>query len=185
MFTNIHTTHLLNYLRYSVDYDSHETGDGDSAVIRVNNRTTIVSPFDDYSYRGSALADLCLYNYCFLVYKDKKHDCGLPFESVHPQHANHRQFVRRGKPAIPTLLGKSRFLRPDSPDEAIKSTHFCLVSAVFVPWSHEQPLTKSPTMSWEEFFRSRGETLAPRILRYISNLALLHKSKEEARIDQL
>ena len=40
-------------------------------------------------------------------------------------------------------------------------------------------------MSWEELFRTKEKTLSPRILRYIGNLALLHKSKEEARINQL
>ena len=95
VFSNIHTTHLLNYLKYSSANDSSEEIDsGDSTVVRVHNRTTIVSPFDDYSCRGSALADFCLYDYCSLVYKDKKRDCGLPFESAHPQHATHRQFVR-------------------------------------------------------------------------------------------
>ena len=40
-------------------------------------------------------------------------------------------------------------------------------------------------MSWEEFFQTKEETLPLRILWHISNLMLLHKSKEEARIDQL
>ena len=187
VFSNMHTTHLLNYyLKYSGANDSpEETGSRDSAIVRVHNRTTIVSQFDDYSCRGSAMADFCLYDYCSLVYKDKKRDCGLSFESMHPQHATHRQFVRQGKPAIPTLLGKLLFLRPDSTDEVVRNAHFSLVSAVFVPWSHDHPHAKSHTMSWEEFFRTKEETLPPRISRHISNLALLHKSKEEARIDQL
>ena len=183
VFSNIHTTHLLNYLKCSDD-DSEETS-GDSAVVRVHHRTTIVSLFDDYSYRGSFLGNLCLYDYCSLVYKDKKNDCGLPFESAHPQHDTHRQFIRHGKPAIPTLLGKLLFLRPDSTDEIVRNEHFCLVSALFIPWNHDQALAKSPALSWEEFFRSREQSIPPRILRYIGNLALLHKSKEEARVDQL
>ena len=93
VFSNMHTTHLLNYLKYSGAYDSQESGCGDSAVVRVHNRTTIVSLFDDYSYRGSALGNLYLYDYCSLVYKYKKYDSGPSFESVHPQHATHRQFV--------------------------------------------------------------------------------------------
>ena len=183
VFSNIHTTHLLNYLKCS-DNDSEESS-GDSAVVRVHHRTTIVSLFDDYSCRGSSLANLCLYDYCSLVYKDNKNDCGLSFESAHPQHETHRQFVRNARPAIPTLLGKLLFLRPDSTDEAIRNEHFCLVSALFIPWSHDQALAKSPVQSWEEFFRTREQSLSFRILRYIGNLALLHKSKEEARINQL
>jgi len=131
VFSNIHTTHLLNYLKYFSD-DSHETS-GDSTVVRVHNRTTIVSPCDDYTYRGSPLANLCLYDYCSLVYKDKKADCGLSFESMHPQHVTHRQFVRYEKVTISTLLGKLLFLRSDSTDASVRSEHFYLVSALFVP----------------------------------------------------
>jgi len=159
MCGNIHTTHLLNYLKYFSD-ESQEAR-GDLAVVRVHHKITIVSPFDNYAYRGLALANLCLYDYCSLIYKDKKDDCGLSFESMHPQHTTHQQFVRNGKLAIPTLLGKSLFLRLDSTDEAIRSGHFCLVSALFVPWSHDQNLTKLPTISWEEFFRTREQTLSP------------------------
>jgi len=40
-------------------------------------------------------------------------------------------------------------------------------------------------MSWETFFSTQKLLISPRILRYIDNLALLHKSTEEAHIDQL
>jgi hypothetical protein len=37
--------------------------------------------------------------------------------------------------AIPTLLGKLLFLRPDSTDAAVRNQHFYLVLTLFVPWS--------------------------------------------------
>src|SRR5579859_5484676 len=39
--------------------------------------------------------------------------------------------------------------------------------------------------SWEDVFSVKKSLLSPQILRHIDNLSLLHKSKEEAQIDQL
>jgi hypothetical protein len=54
----------------------------------------------------------------------------------------------QGKPAISTLLGKLMFLRPDSIDEAVRSEHLCLLSAVFISWDRDQALVISPILSW-------------------------------------
>jgi hypothetical protein len=83
------------------------------------------------------------------------------------------------------LLGRLLFLRPDSGDEAVREDHFCLVTGLFVPWNYSQSPRKPANESWERFFSSKKSHLSPRVLRYIDNLALLHKSKEEAHIDQL
>jgi PIF1-like helicase/Helitron helicase-like domain at N-terminus len=186
IFENIHTTHLLNYMKIlnGAEDELTLTNLGDSSIVHVRNKPTIVSPFDDYAHRGPSLASMCMYDYVSLVYKSDEAG-GLPFDSSHPQHLTHRQFVRKTITAIPTLLGKLLFLRPDSDDEVARSNHFCIVSALFVPWSQNQPLQKLPETSWEEFFSCHQPALLPRLLRYIDNLALLHKSKAEAQIDQL
>ena len=91
---------------------------GDSSIVRVHNKPTIVYLFDDYAHRGPHLADMCLYDYCSLVYKSKNAG-SIHFEPSHPQHLTHQQFVRKTNIAIPTLLGKLLFLRPDSGDEDV------------------------------------------------------------------
>ena len=185
-FENIYTTHLLNHLKIvNGERDEIATMDmGDSSIVQVRNRATIISVFDDYTHRGPDLADMCLYDYCVLVYKSKNAG-GLPYESAHPQHLIYRQFVRKQTVAIPTLLGRLLFLRPDSGDEAVREDHFCLVTGLFVSWNNSQSPRKPANESWERFFSSKKSHLSPRVLRYIDNLALLHKSKEEAHIDQL
>lgn len=193
IFENIHTTHLLNYLKkFDAVHDEDElwtTDMGESSIVRVRNRTTLVSLFDDYAHRGPSLADMCLYDYCSLVYKspisNSRHPGGHPFDSAHPQHTTYRQFVRKNSAAVPTLLGKLLFLRPDSGDEDVRTEHFCILRGVFVPWSYSDPPRKPSDVSWESLVSREMTRLPPRTLRYIDNLALLHKSKEEAHIDQL
>ena len=102
--------------------------------------------------------------------------------TAHKQYHTHRQFFT--DPAIPTLLGRILFVRKNSPDQDVRSQYFCLVSALFIPWSHTNPL-KLPDVSWEDTFYERLPTLSSRIRRYIDNLDLVHKSKEESQIDRL
>jgi ATP-dependent DNA helicase PIF1 len=185
-FENIYTTHLLNHLKaYNNEKDGLIPTDlGDSSIIRTRNTDSIVALFDDYAHRGSSLADMCLYDYCSLVYKSDDAG-GIPFDEGHPLQKSYRQFVRKDGAFIPTLLGRLLFLRPDSEDESVRSDYFCLLSGLFLPWSRQQPPVKPVANSWEEFYSTKRNILSPRILRYIDNLSLLHKSKEEAQIDQL
>lgn len=185
-FQNIHTTHLLNHLKAlnNGQDDLTLTDMGDSSILRVQNSVVLLSLFDDYAHRGPSLANMCLYDYVSLVYKSTNQG-GIPFDSAHPQHATNRQFIRKETAAIPTPLGKLFFLRPDSDDESVRNEYFCLVSGLFIPWTHDQPPVKPSTDSWEEFFSVKKEFVSPRLLRHIDNLALLHKSKVEAQIDRL
>jgi hypothetical protein len=186
IFENIYTTHLLNHMKAynNGQNDLIPTDLGDSSIIRIRNTVSIVALFDDYAHRGPSLGNMCLYDYCSLVYRS--YDAGgIPFDEGHPLQKSCRQFVRKEKEAIPTLLGRLLFLRPDSDDESVRSDYFCLLSGLFLPWSREQPPVKPVGDSWEVFFAGKRDSLSPRLLRNIDNLALLHKSKEEAHIDQL
>lgn len=115
MFSNIHTTFLLNYLKYSSD-DLQETLGG-SMIVRLHNRTTVVVPFDDYA---SPLANLCL---------DKTADCHLNRRISVPLIVN----LFGAEKTIQTLLGKLLLLQADSTDAAVGSEDFCLISTLFVP----------------------------------------------------
>src|SRR5579859_1027972 len=185
-FQNIHTTHLLNHVKAlnSGQDDLTPTDMGDSSILRVRNSVILLSLFDNYAHRGPSLANMCLYDYVSLVYKSTNQG-GIPFDSAHPQNATNRQFIRKETAAIPTLLGKLLFLRPDSDDESVRNEYFSLVSRLFIPWTGDQPPVKASTDSWEKFFSVKKEFLPPRLLRHIDNLTLLHKSKVEAQIDQL
>jgi hypothetical protein len=37
--------------------------------------------------------------------------------------------------------------------------------------------------TWRQFFENEQESMDPRIVRYIANLRMLHKSAEEAKLD--
>jgi hypothetical protein len=152
-FQNIYTTHLLNHLQgYNDGKDDLLHMDlGDLSIVRVRNTVSIVSLFDDYSHRGTSLADMCLYHYCSLVYKSTN-GCGIPFDEGHPLQKSYRQFIRKDTATIPMLLGRLLFLQPDLEDELVRSNYFCLLSGLFLPWSHEQPPVKSVDDLWKHFF---------------------------------
>src|SRR5579859_6533532 len=162
--------------------DSPQDDTPQSEIVALKGQFVLISKFDDYALRGDDLAKCCLYDYCSLFYKKKTQSSGFSFHEGHKQHHSHHQFF--SDPTIPTLLGRILFVRKDSPDRDVRSQYFRLVCALFVPWSHTNPL-KRPEVSWEDLFHERLPTLPSRIRRYIDNLDLLHKSKEESRIDRL
>ena len=215
IFRKVHTTQLLKYITFtygddpsadlsidlpadpsadpsansSVDEDedpapisSQDDPEPQSEIITSKGQFTLVSKFDDYALRGDDLAECCLYDYCSLFYKKKTQSGGFTFHDDHKQSHTHRQFYT--DPAIPTLLGKLLFVHKNSSDPEIRRQYFALVSALFIPWSHTNPL-KRPDVSWEHTFYEHLPTLSSRIRRYIDNLDLLHKTKEESRIDRL
>ena len=162
--------------------DSPQEDEPQSEIVASKGQFALLSKFDDYALRGHDLAECCLYDYCSLFYKKKAQSGGFSFDDSHKQYHTHRQFFT--DPAIPTLLGRILFVRKNSPDQDVRSQYFCLVSALFIPWSHTDPL-KLPDVSWEDTFYERLPTLSSRVRRYIDNLDLVHKSKEESRIDRL
>ena len=83
---------------------------------------------------------------------------------------------------MPTLLGKLLFVKPDSKDEKKREDYYCLIASLFFPWSQKQS-PKSSDESWEQFIEAHQNGLSFRLQRIIYNLTLLHKSKEETRID--
>src|SRR5579859_5179523 len=201
VFQNLHTTRLLEHLRPSrrtvtTQPDdrllSPEDRQGDDnpfdAQVVVDKRYRMLSAFEDYACRGDALDGYCLYDYHSLVYKKAGRTGGLIFASRHPQHTTYRQFLRAGRPAIPTLLGKLLFLTPHAIEPQKREDYFCILAGLFFPWSCDSPLkaTSEQDESWEHFFHDKQSSfLSPRLCRYIENLDLLRKSKEEARIDRL
>jgi len=135
-----------------------------SEIIASNGQFALLSKFDDYALRGGDLAGCCLYDYCSLFYKKKAQSGGFSFDDSHKQYHTHRQFF--SDPTIPTLLGRILFIHKNSSDQDVRSQYFCLVSALFIPWSRTNPL-KLPDVSWEDTFYKRLPMLSSRIRRYI------------------
>src|SRR5436190_3260280 len=186
IYSNVNTTHLLNYIKRVLKRHATVVDDSpDSEIVAASDGTlSIVSPFDDYAHRGPILNDYCLYDYCSLVYKEKG-PRGISFNSKHPQRLSHSQHVRKSYAAVPTLLGKLLFLKKDSDKEEDREDYYCLLSSLLVPWSAENPLAKPQDISWHQFYDTIYPFLSPRIRRYAANLDLLHKTKEETRLDRL
>src|SRR5579859_6968089 len=84
----------------------------------------------------------------------------------------------------PCLIGTLFHLSANSPDPNMHEKFFCILVALFIPWHDHMPL-KQAADSWEDHFHSRLSHLSPRIHRYIFNINLLHKSKEESQFDRL
>jgi hypothetical protein len=189
-FIRLHTSSLLHYICHlSVPDRESDPADADngfdSDIIVSESGYSIVSTFDDYAYRGSGLEDICLYDYTILFYK-RKRMTGKIFIDQHPQSTTHRQICRT-KDSIPVPILNGILLRfdPDSTDETIQQDYFCLLSALFLPWSSDDDTHKPEPISWEDYFQSNQHRLCPWCIRYIENIKLLHKSKEESKIDRL
>ena len=63
-FVNIHTTHLLTYMKnlaqqQCIQDNADEDGFNTEIIVTERGFRT-VSPFDDYAYRSDALRDYCL-----------------------------------------------------------------------------------------------------------------------------
>src|SRR5579859_579968 len=155
----------------------------DIQILHTQHGYRLLSPFDDYIYRGEHLSDMCLYDYFSLFYKEKSNK-GIQFDHEHPQANTHSQILRKSSQQVPNLLGRILFLRPDSKDEQMKEDYYCLVAALFIPWSDRQPLNPTAT-SWEDWYLNHAPQLPPRIARLIQNLQLLHKTKDEIDFDRI
>src|SRR5436190_495934 len=92
IFERLHTSHLLQYIkRFCLDEQSEPSCEHDqdeildSQLIVSNKNYVAFSYFDDYACRGPYLDDLCLYDYCSLIYKSRGKG-GIDFASEHPQY---------------------------------------------------------------------------------------------------
>jgi len=118
--------------RQDIDINAEED-EFNSEIIIIDHGFCIISLFDDYAYRGSELADYCLYDYCAQFYKHRKLS-DLPFNPRHPQHAHYNQFLRNiDIIIISILLGKLLFVKFDSENDKKKKDYYCLIASMFFP----------------------------------------------------
>lgn len=193
VFERLHTSHLLQYVKQfscneQAEHDEPNSDNDmddmlDVQLIKKDQKYGVVSSFDDYAYRGPSLTDLCLYDYCSIVYK-KKRNGGIAFTAEHLQHRSHCQFIRQDSYAVPNLLGRLLFITNRSEDLNKREDYYCILSFLFMPWSYHSP-HRTQDRSWEEFYVTNIDTIAARHLHHVANLDLLHRSKEESRIDVL
>ena len=177
----------------SASLSDRQESDFDSTLTINNNSSestsifTLVSPFDDYCYRGPCFSKCCLYDYSALVYKTKGLK-GVGFLEQHPQAGSQSQHIRKpceSRPIpIPNLLGRVLFVRPDSPDPKIVDDYYALVSLLFLPWSCSD-LPNPSRLEWKDWYDTQEQSLSPRVRRLVANLSLLHKSRAEAEFDRL
>ena len=187
-FCNLHTTHLLAYMkrlegRRRTSDDAADNRHDSDIIVDDRGGFSLVSLFDDYADRGESLSEYCLYDYGGLIYKVKGKS-GISYKSHHPQHSSHRQVVPKSSAAIPTLLGRLLFLNKDSEKDSDREDYYCLLTSLFFPWSCRR-LVKPHDISLEEFFHCNTPTLTLRLWRHIANIDLLNKTKEEMRLDRL
>lgn len=198
-FVNLQTKGLVAYIdrlfkspsavEDETDSSIHTDFDATFTVDRVDTQPifTLVSPFDDYCYRGSCFAESCLYDYSSLVYKVKGLK-GVAFSAQHPQAGTQSQHIRKPSESrpipIPNLLGRILFVRPESTDPKVVEDYYGLVSTLFIPWSFSNP-PNPQQISWKDWFQSQLPSLSLRVIQLIDNLSLLHKSRVEAKFDRM
>ena len=195
-FVNISMTQLLHHFKYlnqlflnrylsQTDIDMEDDEEQlDGEIVNIDHTYHLITYFDDYQYRGHSLDSYCLYDYCSIYHKVKSNN-GLPFTSDHPQHHRYSQIMRANwTSVIPNLLGTLTYLNSTLKDVIERENYFCLITALFIPWTPET-VRKPQEMTWEEYFHHCAVGMSARLHRYIDNLCLLHKSREESRLDRL
>src|SRR5271155_3309588 len=80
--------------------DTSSTEVFDSEILQTRHGYRLLSPFDDYIYRGEHLSGMCLYNYVSLFYKERGSN-GIPFDHEHHQANKHPPILRKTSPNIP------------------------------------------------------------------------------------
>lgn len=203
-FVNVNTTQLRAYFKQhsaitsangragilssdlavnEIAVDGGEDATIEAEIIPAGTHYKLLHVFDDYKYRGPDFAAYTLYEYVSLYFKSKKLD-GIRFSAEHPQYLHCSQVPIRGAPTVPNLIGVFSSLNRRSLESSIRDEFFCILCALFVPWSPSLP-TKVKEVTWEEHFVALEPLVSRRIKGYIENVDLLHKSKEESVIDRL
>jgi len=187
LFKPLHSSHALWYAKKLAS----QTGDNETGVTLDANLITnghgysMVSHCDDYAYRGDLLSPLTLFDYTSLVYKESAKEGQIRFDPGHPQFHTKKQNIRIGPPCVPTILGRLLFVTQYATDPVKVEDYFCLLSVLFVPWSHNAPHKPCQGQTWQEYYISKSSSISARLLSYIDNLDLLHKSKQESDIDAM
>ena len=175
-------------------HDSDDDDDGEDqptyTVSTGNEGLVFVNQMTDYTCRGDALKDMCLYEYCSRVYKTKfseeelkkhndkvnqkkttaRYEQRLMFSSSHPQSETHWQKVRlEGNTMVPTLSK----LPPSNKDN--KDTYQKCILLLFKPFTTLEDLFDG--ISWNDTFASFLEVTNHK--QYIENIEEMHKGIEE------
>ena len=182
-FYTINTTHLLHQIKRSESQSHTLTDNPDSEIVMTSNGLSLTSLFQDYTCRGPVFKNYCLYDYCATVYKQKG-TSGTMFTADHPQHSDHSQYLRDHNTVTPNLVSNIQFLKHDAEDDSPCEDLYRLLSTIFIPWTTGQ-MIKCSDLTWRESFHVQLPSLKPRIRRYVDNLHLLHKSKDEIHVHQL
>ena len=149
-FQTVNTTQLWHYVtRLQQVHDQQNVVTNSrlhSQIIDTNGGLTLLSLFDDYRFRGEALAQYSLYDYRSVIYKRKQRN-DLQFGIDHPQHGTHTQFWRQTVGMTPSFIGDLFHLHGTSFDPKVREKFFCIIlTALFLPWQGDAPL-RSPTDS--------------------------------------
>ena len=167
----------------SEDQTTYTVSTGNRGLVFVNQMT-------DYTCRGDALKDMCLYEYCSKVYKTKvseeelkkhnekvikkktttRYEQRLLFSNSHPQSETHWQKVRlEGNTMVPALSK----LPPSSKDN--KDTYQKCILLLFKPFTTLEDLFNG--ISWEDTYESFLSVTEHK--QYIENIQEMHKGIEE------
>jgi hypothetical protein len=180
-FAVLNTNHLLNHVKRLMA-SSEETSIADSTIVSTDGGFATIALFDDYRFRGEHVRNVCLYDYCSLVTKSRKHT-GIDYEPEHPQARTHSQHISTSDRLIPNLVGRLLYLLKEHMTDEETDDYYCLISTIFIAWGGPV-LWKPREQTWRQYFEENQTHLSDRILGYIDNLRLLRKSKEEMRLDR-
>jgi hypothetical protein len=176
-FALVHLFHAQNALDTFKNHPRTSISDILNRDIKLNKKGKIqVNTLYDYIYRKESLNHLNWYDFVsFLSKTNELKHVAFPFNDDHKQNATHGMCLRP-KQMIPNVLGDLPRFAPVENSTDVEITKYessmCLLFQLFRDFSQ---------LSYHDLLRSAK----PQTKQMISNIELLHKSKDEAERKRL
>jgi PIF1-like helicase len=204
-FVNIHVGWLREYVRNMMTLPNTPAvvafpAMGDEHCLVEPTDSAPVSRFDDYKWRGDELGSLCFYEYCMLVQRIQIRNSlpsHIPFHRSHPRHSQQVQRLATRREQVKTVTFQRSLSLFQSEEDKVRKGHptteamqndFAeLFLGFFVPWEqlpslflrYNEPKRDASFAVW----KSIEPSLPEHIRDFARNMDLLHKSREDVKVD--
>ena len=207
-FVQVNLWWLRQYVRTAIEsteslFTASSESMGEEQCVVDGRDDVPISRFDNYKWRGPALAHLTFFEYCMLVQTKRKDDAkasDVEFEREHPKSDTHVQRLAGRESQVMTVHFNGQLSEFQSEEESVRGGHPTTTAikndfsevllGLFVPWDQLSSLFQRHTSGYETkrdacsmIWNIVEPTLSPHLRNFAQNFDLLRKSREDVKID--